>query len=63
MKVLPKFHGSRARLEEPLRRVLAWCVNPDKPHLEQVSDPLYPRTQARPARLLRDLERDGFAAF
>ncbi len=25
MKVLPKFHGSRAKLEEPLLEVLKWC--------------------------------------
>jgi len=31
MKVLPKFHGSRGKLESPLRAVLAWCFNPDSP--------------------------------
>ena len=31
MKVLPKFHGSRAELEVPLRSVLAWCISPDSP--------------------------------
>ena len=31
MKVLPKFHGSRGRLEAPLRALLAWCLNPDAP--------------------------------
>lgn len=30
MKVLPKFHGPTGRLEEPLRRVLAWCLAPDE---------------------------------
>jgi len=30
MKVLPKFHGSRAKLEEPLWKVLNWCINPEK---------------------------------
>lgn len=63
MKVLPKFHGSRARLEEPLRQVLAWCAGTDPADLEQVSGVRYPRTWARAARLLRDVERDGFAAF
>jgi hypothetical protein len=33
MKVLPKFHGSRSRLEGPLTKVLAWCFNPDEPDL------------------------------
>ena len=31
MKVLPKFHGSRSRLEAPLCAVLAWCANPETP--------------------------------
>jgi 5-methylcytosine-specific restriction endonuclease McrBC GTP-binding regulatory subunit McrB len=31
MKVLPKFHGSRGKLEVPLRAVLAWCIDPDAP--------------------------------
>ena len=31
MKVLPKFHGSRGRLEAPLVSILAWCSNPDTP--------------------------------
>jgi len=28
MKVLPKFHGSRTKLEEPLKEVLSWCLSP-----------------------------------
>jgi hypothetical protein len=31
MKVLPKFHGSRNRLEAPLQALLAWCANPEAP--------------------------------
>ena len=31
MKVLPKFHGSRAKLEDPLIRVLGWSLNPLNP--------------------------------
>ncbi len=31
MNVLPKFHGSRGKLEAPLRAVLAWCLVPDGP--------------------------------
>lgn len=30
MKVLPKFTGSRARLQSPLRKVLAWAIDPGK---------------------------------
>ena len=30
MKVLPKFHGPRSKLERPLREVLAWARNGDR---------------------------------
>jgi 5-methylcytosine-specific restriction protein B len=36
MKVLPKFHGSRGRLEAPLKQVLAWCVDPEHSDASQV---------------------------
>lgn len=43
MKVLPKFHGPRQKLERPLRKVLTWCANKfaDKGDnkLEWISDP------------------------
>lgn len=35
-KVLPKFHGSRGKLEAPLRAVLAWCVNPIAPDVAPI---------------------------
>ncbi|MFA0777112.1 MAG: hypothetical protein PVTTEEND_000826, partial [Candidatus Fervidibacter sp.] len=31
MKVLPKFHGPRQRLERPLREVLRWAAKDDAP--------------------------------
>jgi energy-coupling factor transporter ATP-binding protein EcfA2 len=40
MKVLPKFHGSRGKLEGPLQAVLAWCVNPDAPAQDMLADEL-----------------------
>lgn len=40
MKVLPKFHGSRSKLESPLRDVLAWCLDPDTPQEETIIDTL-----------------------
>ena len=40
MKVLPKFHGSRARLEPPLRDLLAWCANPDAPDTASIATAL-----------------------
>ena len=40
MKVLPKFHGSRSKLEAPLQAVLAWCVDADAPTEELITDAL-----------------------
>lgn len=40
MKVLPKFHGSRGKLEAPLRAVLAWCVNPLAPDIAPIASKL-----------------------
>ena len=66
-KILPKFYGSRQRLEEPLRTLLAWCVYPEDPSTALITDdgvPVhYARTHARATRMLRELERDGFASF
>lgn len=41
MKVLPKFHGSRSRLQEPLHRILEWTGMP-------LPDPDDPATAATP---------------
>ena len=40
MKVLPKFHGSRSRLETPLCAVMAWCTNPGTPDTEAIEKAL-----------------------
>lgn len=38
MKILPKFHGSRQRLEGPLVSVIAWCGNPMDPAIALVRE-------------------------
>jgi len=35
MKVLPKFHGPRQRLEPPLLEVVRWCLKPEVPSQER----------------------------
>ncbi len=40
MKILPKFHGSRGKLETPLCGVLAWCIDPDAPAEAAIADAL-----------------------
>jgi 5-methylcytosine-specific restriction protein B len=38
MKVLPKFHGSRGKLDTPLQSILAWCLNPISPDVSTIRD-------------------------
>lgn len=38
MKVLPKFHGSRTKLEDPLKEVLAWCIDPLEPNIKRIDE-------------------------
>jgi hypothetical protein len=66
MKVLPKFHGSRGKLENPLKKVLAWCLNPDAPDESvtavqfdevQTEDDLQHRLASLPYRCPRTAER------
>jgi hypothetical protein len=75
MKVLPKFHGSRGKLQRPLEAVLAWCADPDQPQAATApsaeSGPLavpvtgyaLPKTAERVQRMLAELQTDGFTAF
>jgi hypothetical protein len=56
MKVLPKFHGSRGKLEDPLKRVLAWCLSPNAPDHETVDERLRKEQDANAAiEALEDL--------
>ena len=38
MKVLPKFHGSRGKLLDPLYQIMAWCVDPDSPDDKSIAE-------------------------
>jgi 5-methylcytosine-specific restriction endonuclease McrBC GTP-binding regulatory subunit McrB len=42
MKVLPKFHGTRGKLREPLERIVSWARDPDSPEVgrQALSDEL-----------------------
>jgi len=79
MKVLPKFHGSRGKLQRPLEALLAWCLNPDEPQpIVPLPQPgaeadslaafrtlpyVLPKTAERVLRMLAELQQDGFTAF
>jgi len=56
MKVLPKFHGSRGKLEDPIKHVLAWCQLPDAPDHETIDEKLKKEQDANAAiQALADL--------
>jgi hypothetical protein len=40
MKILPRFHGQRRRLDAPLRALLAFCADPDAPSERAIHDAL-----------------------
>ncbi len=78
-KILPRFHGSRARLWSPLLRLLAFCSgspseaearaklweNHTVAQIEQELEesPRSPRSVAKLIRMLHDLENEGFTSF
>ncbi len=75
MKILPKFHGSRGKLEKPLNLVLEWCAssaqkadaakvaraNPAAPF--RAEDWCRPETARRVLRMFQALDTTGFASF
>jgi 5-methylcytosine-specific restriction enzyme B len=76
-KVLPKFHGTRARLEKPLLNVLSFCYSkeakiPDRDEevkaliskAEQFDEKArFPRSAQKCARMLRTLVEQGYTSF
>jgi len=78
-KILPRFHGSRARLWQPLLRLLAFCTdNPataeekakawedrDVTWIEEQigKEPRLHHSTNKLQRMLYDLETEGFTSF
>jgi 5-methylcytosine-specific restriction enzyme B len=68
-KVLPKFHGTRARLEKPLQNVLKFCYSKetdtfDCGKAEAFDDKArFPRSAQKCARMLRTLDEQGYTSF
>jgi hypothetical protein len=50
MKILPKFHGSRGKLEAPLQAIFAWCRNPENPEPSVVKEELQDLGEDRDVR-------------
>jgi 5-methylcytosine-specific restriction endonuclease McrBC GTP-binding regulatory subunit McrB len=60
-KILPKFHGTQAKLEEPLGRVLEFAKGSEGGgNAEQVR---LPRTARKVSAMLRTLSVQGYADF
>jgi 5-methylcytosine-specific restriction enzyme B len=57
-KILPKFHGTRGKLENPLKDLHAFCK---AKHLE--SGVLYPRSARKIERMLSNLKIQGYTSF
>jgi 5-methylcytosine-specific restriction endonuclease McrBC GTP-binding regulatory subunit McrB len=72
-KVLPKFHGSRQKLEEPLLRLFAFCFDetPEEQdyhsflesHAGTIESARFPRSARKIKRMLEVLGDQGFASF
>ncbi len=70
-KILPKLHGTRAKLEEPLQKLLSYCYQ----NSPEFSDELlqnqssfsqqarFPRSAQKIARMLNQLTVQGYASF
>jgi 5-methylcytosine-specific restriction endonuclease McrBC GTP-binding regulatory subunit McrB len=70
-KILPKFHGTRAKLKMPLRELLSFCYQDDdaapSEKIEKASglypNAQYPRSAKKIARMLRTLDEQGYVSF
>ncbi len=70
-KILPKFHGTQAKLEEPLGKLFTFCSGVDTdnyesplPESEEIpEDAPFPRSAKKLARMIRNLKIQGYTSF
>lgn len=70
-KILPKFHGTQAKLKYPLEKMLAFCYGPNVPFDEELlskagqynKEARYPRTAQKLARMIHNLKTQGYTSF
>ncbi|MCJ7774299.1 MAG: AAA family ATPase [Desulfobacterales bacterium] len=73
-KVLPKFHGTQGKLEEPLADLLYFCFdesykkeNPSEEMIQNAqgfdNDASYPRSARKIARMIKNLKTQGYTSF
>ncbi|GEM_PF-1843523 len=53
-KILPKFHGTQGKLEEPLKKLLEYC---------DAENTRFPRSAEKLDRMIRNLEVQGYTSF
>lgn len=70
-KILPKFHGTQAKLEEPLGKLLAFCKGKDPDSYESSiaeseeipEDAPFPKSAKKLIRMIKNLKIQGYASF
>jgi len=72
-KILPKFHGAQARLEEPLSRLLVACCGDEyegnladdylRKATDYNEDARWPRSARKLARMILNLRNQGYTSF
>ena len=70
-KILPKLHGTRAKLEEPLQELLAYAYDQSSPVSDELakkarsydSEARFPRSARKVAQMLHQLAMQGYVSF
>jgi 5-methylcytosine-specific restriction endonuclease McrBC GTP-binding regulatory subunit McrB len=70
-KILPKFHGTQAKLEEPLGKLLAFCKGKNTASYESLlseseeipEDAPFPRSAHKLIRMIQNLKIQGYTSF
>ena len=69
-KILPKFHGTQGKLEEPLKRLFDFCyddTNSFNLNLEKAAaydeEARFPRSAQKLARMIRNLNVQGYTSY
>ncbi len=70
-KILPKFHGTRGKLEKPLMDIFKFCCDIDDEvdinvyldSQDRIADVRFPRTGKKVAIMIKDLQSQGYTSF
>jgi 5-methylcytosine-specific restriction endonuclease McrBC GTP-binding regulatory subunit McrB len=60
-KILPKFHGTQAKLEEPLGKLRAFCSGVETEEIPE--DAPFPRSAQKLVRMIGNLRIQGYTSF